>query len=637
MIHSYNDRVNSRHSSRPPHRAVDLANEIEFLQSVYRQYTESIHPSQTDDEQVLFGYIPPFGIPDLVVQVMTHWVDRIDRQLDALVEYSNAYADLFNQRGFTLAELKMVLKGNVAETDYLAERAFAYLYIHSPQEHRFFIAQHTSDDADKSFLDIFLQLLESWTKKSIPPLHEFFFGYSVPHYFPLSSMKRHTWILGKTGSGKSEIIKNIWFHLQKKSNAKQDKSLVCIEPQGKLSVELLQFYLNGHNKERIVYLDTHIRETAKQLLGRDIFDQDYIFKINPLDLKPYERTEQNIEYLTDQLTGVFFELLKSESSSQMEMVLAACINALLRMGDCDILDLIHFMNDNTNEELVERGSKIDNVIHAQTIADMRGTTFNSTKRPVRNRLSKIVGSKNTLAVFTGKSSVRIGQEIEKGKVIICNLKQGLLSEDASQTLGKFLVALIQTEIKKRPVGSRPKPTFVVLDEAQDFITEKVCNILSKERQKGLHMILAHQYSDQIQSATIKSGVKSNTCIKVSSKNDDASMRTMASAMGLKTTDFDSLSKLGKYYFYVHDNSSDTGARKFKAPSKYVDIKPPFYLDKAELEELFLWLVHESGYYVPLDGTSKPKRKPTAPPPADIDKYNQGGKPYQDPFSSSQNH
>jgi DNA helicase HerA-like ATPase len=104
-------------------------------------------------------------------------------------------------------------------------------------------------------------------------------------YFPLSSLKRHTYILGKTGSGKSELMKNLWFDLQINSNIRRNKSLVCIEPQGKLSVELLQFYLNSGNKEKVVYLDTHIRETAKQLLGEDIVDDDYIFVFNPFDIK----------------------------------------------------------------------------------------------------------------------------------------------------------------------------------------------------------------------------------------------------------------------------------------------------------------------------------------------------------------
>ena len=587
MVNTVNHTLNSRLNS---------INNLEYLDKIYSDHLGS---NLEEEESYLFGYTFPFEDPDVVVLIMENWVNHIDLQLDKLEEHSDEYTYLFQKRGFTVAEFKMVMTGKATEDDYLDERVYAYLFISSKEDHNYFISAN-SYDKEKTILQCYTEVLKKYIVEEIKELNQFFFDSRMKAYFPLSSLKRHTYILGKTGSGKSELIKNLWFDLQINSNIKNNKSLVCIEPQGKLSAELLQFYLNADYKSRVVYLDTHIRETAKQILGEDIVDDDYIFVLNPFDIQDNSTT--NIEYLTDQLTSAFFSLVKSDSSDQMELLLASCVYTLLRIGDCDILTLLEFLQEGKNDKLINIGSQLKNKIHRQTIQDLNTQSFKQTQKSIRTRLARAISSINTQKALSGKSTVDIGSAIANGKVVICNLRQGLLSEEASKVIGRIILAIIQTEIKKRSVGEKHRPAFVFIDEAQDFITNRVTDILAKERQKGLHMILAHQHISQLEDAKIKNGVVANTGIKVASKNDPKSLDLIAKQMGIASKDFN---KLKKYAFYVHDSHNDNaGARMIKAPSKYVKIKRPFYMDKKELKKFFLWTIHESGYYTKVEQDSE---------------------------------
>jgi len=244
----------------------------------------------------------------------------------------------------------------------------------------------------------------------------------------------------------------------------------------------------------------------------------------------------------------------------------------------------------------------------QTIGELEKNRFRQTQKSIRTRIARAVSSMNALRVFLGESTVNIDKLIDGGKIVIANFRQGLLSEDASQILGKFLIALVQTNIKKRPIGNKHKPTFLFLDEIQDFVTSKITNILAKDRQRGLHMILAHQHLGQIEDTNIRSGIIANTGVKVISKADPKSQSVMSKQMHFSDKEFE---KLKRYHFFVHDSSQyDFKTKQVKASSKYVSNNSAFYMSNAQLEEYFKWLVHESGYYKKLEKDILPKPTPT---------------------------
>lgn len=74
--------------------------------------------------------------------------------------------------------------------------------------------------------------------------------------------------------------------------------------------------------------------------------------INPFELK--NKSETAINYMVQELSSAFMEIVKSDTTDQMDALLEACIETLLRKEELpDVSELKRFMDDNENDDLVE--------------------------------------------------------------------------------------------------------------------------------------------------------------------------------------------------------------------------------------------------------------------------------------------
>lgn len=557
-------------------------------------YTFMELPYKKDAEVIHMGYIQAIDIPQFIVFLMEKWVAGKERQLARLTSGTDEYADLFGQRGFTLSEFKLIISSSISEEAFDRHQVYNYLYLNDQDEREYFKTLHSDDE--QTILENYIQVLNKSVQLEIPIL-AFFFNYKIPVYFPIKSLKKHSHLLAQSGSGKSELIKLLFYDLQRRSCKKRNKTLISIEPAGDLSIELLRFVLNkGDYKKRLVYLDPFIRQTAKSIFKEDILGADYTFVINPFELGSTSRHQ--INYMTQELSGAFFEIVKSEESTQMLAIIQSCVETLLWKGNSSIADLKRFMDDEDNEDLIALGKQLKN-IERKKLMQSFGTNkrIASTKSGIYFRLLNLIGEPAFRKVLVGKSTVNLEKEINKGSVIICNLSKARMGKDVAPAFGKLLVALIQGYVRKRqdiPKEFR-KETFCIIDEFQNFVTESIDEIMAESRKYGLHMFLSHQVLGQNMTTQMKRIISGNTAIKMAGDNEPDSLESMAKQMGsLTAKDFD---RLKPYSFYVYNKfNKKAGAIPVRVPDFLVKQQRPFYMSKKELKEVFLYLVHESGYY-----------------------------------------
>jgi hypothetical protein len=90
--------------------------------------------------------------------------------------------------------------------------------------------------------------------------------------------------------------------------------------------------------------------------------------------------------------------------------------------------------------------------------------------------------------------------MDEGKILIVNLAKGKIGEDSCALLGAMLVTKIQLAALSRadiPEKNR-KAFYCFVDEIHSFITQSFADILSEARKYGLHLVLAHQYIEQLE-------------------------------------------------------------------------------------------------------------------------------------------
>jgi len=72
-------------------------------------------------------------------------------------------------------------------------------------------------------------------------------------HIPIRALKKHAYISGSTGSGKSEFIRLLFYRLARESMPKK-YSLVLIDPHGDLSKQIQNTKL-FHRHDRLIYVD----------------------------------------------------------------------------------------------------------------------------------------------------------------------------------------------------------------------------------------------------------------------------------------------------------------------------------------------------------------------------------------------
>ena len=116
-----------------------------------------------------------------------------------------------------------------------------------------------------------------------------------------------------------------------------------------------------------------------------------------------------------------------------------------------------------------------------------------------NRLSRFLASK-TIKRFMGMTTgnLNLMEAMDEGKIVLINLgSSSFLDRESARVFASLLLnEFFETAMlraNEAPVGQKPKPFTLYLDEFQEYITEDIASMLDQVRKGGLHMVLAHQH------------------------------------------------------------------------------------------------------------------------------------------------
>lgn len=159
--------------------------------------------------------------------------------------------------------------------------------------------------------------------------------------------------------------------------------------------------------------------------------------------------------------------------------------------------------------------------------------------------------------------------MDEGKIILVNLSKGKIGEDNANMIGSLLVTKIQIDAMGRADMAKHlrKPFYLYIDEFQNFATKSFATILSEARKYKLSLIVANQYTSQLDEA-IKDAIFGNvgTIFSFTLWYDDASVMTSQFKELVSTNDLISLPKFTAYTRLMVDGvSSDPFSMKTLPP------------------------------------------------------------------------
>ncbi len=292
--------------------------------------------------------------------------------------------------------------------------------------------------------------------------------------------RKHFYVLGKTGVGKSTVFKNMFI-----SDVLAGDGACFIDPHGETVEELLDFIPENRMKDVIYFnpADTH-----------------HPIGFNLLELSdPSQR-----DLVADGVVEVFKKQFDFSWGPRLQYLLSNTLATCLEAQGTTILSVMRMLIDKNYRKFILKQVKDPILLkfweeeYTQMASNSRLVT--EAVAPIQNKVGRFIAS-SVIRNIVGqvKSSINLREIMDNKKILLINLAQGKLGEETSALLGGMIITRLQsTAMERVDIPSEQRNDFFLyVDEFQNFATDSFAKILSEARKFKLNLVMTNQYIDQI--------------------------------------------------------------------------------------------------------------------------------------------
>ncbi len=307
-------------------------------------------------------------------------------------------------------------------------------------------------------------------------------GTQRPVYISDFDRQRHMYIIGKTGTGKSEFLKDLIMQ-----DIKAGKGLCFMDPHGD-AVEDLLTMIPPERAEDVIYFRPS--------------DTERPMGLNLLEAK----TEDQKHFVTTAVINMMYKLFDPHKTGIVGPRFEHAVrNAMLTAMSEEGTTFIEVMRILTDSKYVqELLPKVKDPIVRRYWTDQIAQTSDFHKSEVLDYITSKFGRFVTNKMIRNiigqsNSSFNFREVMDSGKILFINLSKGELGEENSSFLGLVLVPrILMAAMSRADIPSDQRRDFYLyVDEFQNFATPDFAQILSEARKYKLNLTVANQFIGQI--------------------------------------------------------------------------------------------------------------------------------------------
>ena len=355
---------------------------------------------------------------------------------------------------------------------------------------------------------------------------------TTEYSIPLSLRYEHCHIIAGTGHGKTQLIQKLVL-----DDIDGGRGFMVIDSQGDIirKISLLKVFDPGaHNSlaDKFILIDP---EDVNYPVALNIFSLgNNIDNENLSELHKQMLINSSID-LYEYLFGAIFG---AELTSKQGTIFRYVAKLMAEIPNATIHTLRHLMED--GKKYQQHIDRLEGSAKDFFTTQFFSTSFAQTKKQILSRLWSVLSNQTLENLFSSKENkVNIFEEMNEGKIILVNTSKSLLQSEGSKILGRFFISMTAQAVIKRatiPENER-NPFMVYIDEAQEYINEKIEDMLNQARKYKVGFTLSHQNLNQL--GSLKHTVFSSTSIKLAGGISAKDSQDLA--LEMKTTKDDLLS------------------------------------------------------------------------------------------------
>jgi hypothetical protein len=292
--------------------------------------------------------------------------------------------------------------------------------------------------------------------------------------------RRHFYLLGKTGVGKSTVFKNMFV-----ADILRGDGACIVDPHGELVDELLDL-IPPERIDDVVYFNPT--------------DINYPVGFNLLELK--DKSQRDL--IADGVVEVFKKQFGDSWGPRLQYILTNAVATCLEAQGTTLLSVLRILMDKNYRKFLLKQVN-DPILHKfweEEYAQMSQNSrlLSETLSPIQNKIGRFISSAVTRNIIGQvKSTIDLRDIMDNNKILLVNLAQGKLGEETAALLGGMIITRLQSTALERvdtPQEQR-EDFYLFVDEFQNFATDSFAKILSEARKFRLNLTMTNQYIDQI--------------------------------------------------------------------------------------------------------------------------------------------
>ncbi len=301
-------------------------------------------------------------------------------------------------------------------------------------------------------------------------------------YLDKDDRRRHMYSIGKTGVGKSELLKSLILQ-----DIKNGEGVCFIDPHD--TIDKLLPLIPPERAEDVIYFDPSDTE-------------------RPMGLNMLEaHTEEQKHFVVTSIVGLMYKLYDPMKTGIIgprfeHAVRNAMLTVMAEPGNT-FVEVVRVLTDSSFvQQLLP---KVQDPIIRRYWTDQIAQTADFHKSEVLDyivsKFGRFVTNKLMRNIIgQSKSSFDFRKVMDEGKILLINLAKGKIGEENSNFLGLILVPKILIAAMSRqdiPEDNR-RDFYMYVDEFQNFATPDFAQILSEARKYRLNLTVANQFIGQME-------------------------------------------------------------------------------------------------------------------------------------------